>query len=125
MDQGITKDVYDKKHQEYHDRLQCLNIELEEHTRADYDYQTTVATVLSVARRAKVIFESSEIHEKRAFINFLVQNPVVSGRELTFSLKKPFDSVLILADAQTKTTSISADRSSWLRGWGSNPRPRD
>ena len=33
----ITKDVYDKKHQDFADKLQLLNIELEEHTNADYE----------------------------------------------------------------------------------------
>ena len=56
--------MYDKKHQQYHDQLQLLNIELEEHTKADYDYQTTVASVLSLARRANAIFHSSEVHQK-------------------------------------------------------------
>lgn len=55
----ITKDIYDKKHQEYQNRIQLLEIELSEHQKADYDYQTTVATVLSVARRARTIFENS------------------------------------------------------------------
>ena len=64
----ITKDAYDKKHQEYQDQIQLLEIELSEHSKADYDYQTTVATVLSVARRAKTIFEnSSDVAGKRAF----------------------------------------------------------
>ncbi len=53
----ITKDVYDKKHQEYQDKMQTLEIEFSEHRKADYNYQTTLATVISVARRAKTIFE--------------------------------------------------------------------
>ncbi len=44
----ITKDIYDKKHQKLADELQRLEIELSEHRIADYDYQTTVSTVLSV-----------------------------------------------------------------------------
>lgn len=93
----ITKDIYDKKHQEYHDKLQLLNLELEEHTKADFDYQTTVASVLNVARRAKEIFESSETHEKRAFLSYLLQNPKVTGKKLEFDLKPPFNLVLELA----------------------------
>jgi hypothetical protein len=95
----ITKDIYDKKHQEYHDKIQLLNIELEEHTKADYDYQTTVASVLSVARRAKSIFESSEAHEKRAFLNYLLQNPTVNGKKLEFTMRSPFNLVLELASS--------------------------
>lgn len=104
-DKSITKDIYDKKHQEYHDKIQLLNIELDEHTKADYDYQTTVATVLSVARRAKSIFESSEPHEKRAFLNYLLQNPTVNGKNLEFTMRSPFNLVLELASSPT-----------WLRG---------
>ena len=96
----ITKDVYDKKHQEYQDLIQVLEIEISEHRKADYDYQTTVATVISVARRAKSIFEnSSEIAEKRAFLNYLLQNPTVNGKILSFSLHSPFNLVLELADS--------------------------
>jgi len=95
---SITKDIYNKKHQEYADKIQLLEIEMSEHRKADYDYQTTVATVLSVARRAKTIFESSEPHEKRAFLNYLLQNPTVKGKKLEFAIRSPFNLVLELAD---------------------------
>lgn len=104
LEQSITKDIYDKKHQEHHDKLQLLNIELEEHTKADYEYQTTVAVVLSVARRAKQIFESSEPEEKRTFLNYLLQNPTVKEKTLSFTLRSPFDVVLELSSCP-----------SWLR----------
>lgn len=88
---------------------------MSEYQKADYDYQTTVATVLSVARRAKTIFEqSSEVAGKRAFLNYLLQNPTVNGKKLEFSIASPFDLVLELAD-----------RPNWLRRWGSNPQPCD
>lgn len=98
----ITKDTYDKKHQAYHDKIQVLNLELEEHTKADYDYQTTVASVISVARRARAIFEnSSEPAEKRVFLNYLLQNPTVKEKTLGFTLRSPFNLVLELADSPT------------------------
>lgn len=126
LDQSITKDIYDKKHQEYQDQIQTLEIEMSEHQKANFDYKTTVATVISVARRAKEIFEaSSEVSGKRTFLNYLLQNPVVSGKILTFELKSPFNLVLNLADAQRKTTVTNDSRLSWLCGWGSNPRPMD
>ena len=54
---------------------------MSEHSKADYDYQTTVATVIFVARRAKSIFDnSSEPAEKRAFLNYILQNPTVNGK---------------------------------------------
>lgn len=114
-DKSITKDLYDKKHQEYQDQIQTLEIEMSEHQRADYDYQTTVAMVLSVVRRARTIFEnSSEVAGKRAFLNYILQNPIVRGKVLSFELKKPFDLVLNLAEAQTKTAVISDNCPTWL-----------
>ncbi len=128
LDKSITKPDYDKKLQEIMDRIQTLAIEMEEHARADHDYKTTVATVLSVARRSNQIFEGADLQEKRQFINFLVQNPKLKERELVFELKQPMNTVLELAHysaAQRKTTSISTDRPTWLREWDSNPRQAD
>jgi len=62
-------------------------------------YQTTVATVLSVARRAKIIFEkSSDIAGKRQFLSYLLQNPTVNEKKLCFTIASPFNLVLELAD---------------------------
>lgn len=78
---SITKDIYDKKHQEYQDQIQTLEIEMSEHSKADSNYQTTVATVISVARRAKTIFEnSSDASSKRAFLDYLLQNSTLDGK---------------------------------------------
>jgi hypothetical protein len=80
--------------------MQMLEIEMAEHQKADFEYKTTVATVLSVARRARSIFEqSSEIAGKRAFLSYLLQNPTVNGKKLHFTVATPFDLVLELADS--------------------------
>lgn len=80
--------------------MQLLEIEMSEHSKADYEYQNTVATVISVARRVKTIFDnSSEIHEKRALLNYLIQNLTVNGKKLYFSIASPFNLVLELADS--------------------------
>ncbi|HNY35989.1 MAG TPA: recombinase family protein [Candidatus Pacearchaeota archaeon] len=99
IDQSITKDIYDKKHQEYQDKIQTLEIEMSEHRRADYEYQTTIATVISVARRAKTIFEnSSDVAGKRTFLSYLLQNPTLDEKKLCFTIASPFNLVLELAD---------------------------
>ena len=115
MGWGITKDIYDRKHQELQDQIQTLEIEMSEHSKADYDYQTTVATVLSVARRAKTIFDnSSDIAGKRAFLSYILQNPTVNRKKLYFTIASPFNLVLELADSPN-----------WLPGQDSNLRPID
>lgn len=54
-----------------------------------------------LATRVKMIFESSEIQEKRALLNYLIQNPVVSGKKLYFTIASPFNLVLKLSDNPT------------------------
>ncbi len=99
LDKSITKEVYDRKHQEYYDKLQLLAIELEEHQKGDFDYQTTVASVFYVARMAKTIFKGSEPKDKRVFLNYLLQNPTIKAKEPTFTLRSPFNLVLELASS--------------------------
>jgi|GEM_PF-1563907 len=93
--------------------MQTLEIEMSEHSKADYEYQNTVAVVISVARRAKTIFDnSSEPARKRQFLNYILQNPTVNGKKLYFTIASPFNLVLELADSPN-----------WLRELGSNQRP--
>lgn len=112
-DGSITKEDYDRKQQEAKDKQYHLNIELEEHTKADHDYKIHVATVFTVARAMKEIFESSEPLEKRAFLNFLLQNPTVDGKKLDFTLKNPFNLILELAHCRAS--------SNWAPGAGIEP----
>jgi hypothetical protein len=97
IEESITKDDYDKKLEELKDQQYRLSIELEEHTKADHQYHIHVATVINLCRRIKEIFEGSEVSEKRAILNFILQNPTVSAKKLTFTLRKPLDVVLELA----------------------------
>lgn len=94
LDASITKPDYDKKLQELKDKQNNLNIQLEEHTKADHEYHIHAATVLNLARRMKEIFEGSEPNEKRAILNFMFQNSTVSGKTPDFPLKKAFSTIL-------------------------------
>jgi len=98
---GITKETYEDKLHELKDKQHKLGIEIELYTRADKDYLMTVSKVLSLAKRAKTIFESSEIPEKRAFLNYLIQNPTVKRKKLYFSIASPFNLVLELSNNPT------------------------
>jgi site-specific DNA recombinase len=102
IEKTITKEIYDKKHQEYYGKIILLNLELEEHNRGNFEYQTTMATVCSVARRAKEIFESSEPNEKRVFLNYLLQNPTVQEKNLEFTIRSPFNLILDWTDSPSR-----------------------
>lgn len=106
----ITKDVYDKKLQEIEDAIQLRSTELDEHYRADTDYKTTIGLVFSVAQRAEQIFLSSEPDEKRQFLNFLLQNPVVNRKNLYYTMKSPFNLLLNLPTHSNWGATIEAVR---------------
>jgi len=96
----IIQDVYDKKLKEYKEKQTDLLLQMEEHSNADEDFYLNASRVLDLASRALEIFESSETTEKRALLNFLLQNPVLDGKNLIFELKSPFDSILECSQTQ-------------------------
>ncbi len=98
---SITKDEYDRKIKEYKEEQYEITLKLNEYTSADYQYHITAGTVLNLARKAKEIFNSSEITEKRQLLNFLLQNCLLNGRKLEFALRKPFDSIIEYASCPT------------------------
>ena len=108
-DEEITKEDYDKKLIEYDTKQTLISSEMATHQRADKEYYTTIAIILSLAKRAYAIFKSSEPMEKRAFLNFLLQNSKLRGKNLTFELKKPFNGAL-----------VAHSRNNLLRGLDSN-----
>lgn len=98
LDQSITKDEHDKKLQQLKDQQYRISVELDEYTKADHQYHIHVSTVINLSRNMKEIFESSELLEKRAILNYLLQNPTVSGKTLHYTLRNPFNTVLELAN---------------------------
>lgn len=104
-DQSITKPDYDKKMQEYNDKMQLLEIELSEYGKADSEYKIVISTVFSLARRAKEIFDSSEPDEKRQILNYLLQNSTLNEKTPVFTMRSPYNLILGLASSPD-----------WLRG---------
>jgi site-specific DNA recombinase len=94
LDSSITKDDYDRKLKELKEKQYGINIQIEDHTRADETYYVTASTVFNLAKNALSLFESSEVPEKRALLNYLLQNYTVNGKTPAFSLRSPFDTIL-------------------------------
>jgi hypothetical protein len=144
----ITKDIYDRKLKQTKERQYEINSQLETLTHADENYHVTADLVLSLAKRSLDIFNAAETSEKRALLNYLLADARVKDKRLDFKLRSPFDAIITavqtveklekvvecksehleltkISQDKRKTPSISAARSTWLRGWGSNPRPKD
>ena len=111
-DGSITNDFYDKKFKEYTEKQAKLMTEISKHDKANNQYYITANTILNLAKRARKIFENSEVAEKRQFLNYLLQNCQLKDKNLSYKLKTPFDTVL----SASKCSNL-------LPGWDSNPRP--
>lgn len=94
LDGRITDEMYDRKLKEYKERQSAILTEMHIHSDADEEFYLTANMVLKLAQRALQIFKSSEVHEKRQFLNFLLQNCQLEGKNLTFSMRYPFDRIL-------------------------------
>ncbi|MDP6119496.1 MAG: hypothetical protein QF748_00880, partial [Candidatus Pacebacteria bacterium] len=91
IDGKIKEEDHNRKLTEIKEKQQKINIELEGYTDADESYHITARTVLSLAQRAKELFESSEVEEKRQILSFVFQNLSIKEKRLQYSLRSPFD----------------------------------
>ena len=103
----------------------CLR-DIERHQCADRAYLEEGVRLIELAQNAKKLFEKQEAREKRRLLNFLVSNCSWRNRELSVTLRQPFDLI-------ARTTKIDSHRKAagdasnglfenWLPGPDSNQR---
>lgn len=100
LDASITKDVYNKKHQEITQRQYEINRELESHHEGNEQFKIALSMLVTLASRAWDIFKSSTTDEKRQLIGYLFSNLEMKGTTLCYTLKKPFDLFVKLGSYQ-------------------------
>ena len=93
MIRSITKDFYDKKHQEYKAKQEKINVNLDGLQQADEEYYITASYILSLANRAYDLFLSSEPDLKRQLLKLLLQNCEINNGSLRYTLNYPFSAI--------------------------------
>ena len=63
---------------------------MKNHEKADQNFYVTANMVLNLAARAKEIFESSEVEEKRQLLNLVFQNLQLRDASLSVQVQEPF-----------------------------------
>ncbi len=112
LDGRITRDQYDQLLKEYKQKQASVLAKLNQYNKASEEYYITANTILNLAQRAFDIFQRSETEEKRQLLNFVFQNMQLDQRELVFSVRKPFDTLV-----ESNPRPTGGDRRD------SNPRP--
>lgn len=75
-------------------KQQEITSKMQKHVKADEAFYITANTVLNLASRARQLFESSEVDEKRQLLNFVFQNLVLEGEKLAHTLREPFSLIM-------------------------------
>jgi site-specific DNA recombinase len=89
-DENVTVNFFNQKFKEYKDRGREITYEMERYVTTNEGSHVTANTVLSLASRARDIFESSEVDEKRQLLNFVFQNLELKDKKLSVTLREPF-----------------------------------
>lgn len=100
LEGSITRKEYDEKAYKLKQRQHELNAQMESYTKADQRFAITASALFELASRAYDLFESSEIEQKRQLINFVVPNFAVRGKNLEYSIRKPFDQMAHLGKSK-------------------------
>jgi hypothetical protein len=94
LDGLIEEKLYLEKVKAYKSRQLEILEEMKRHEVADENYYITVNTVLNLASRAREIFESSEVREKRQLLNLMFQNLQLRGVSLSVQVTEPFKTMV-------------------------------
>ena len=98
---GITDEMYDSFLREYKEKQAELFEQMQDHSDADEQFYLTANMTLNIAKRAKEIFMSSEVDEKRQLLGFLLQNCSLNEKKLEFTIRSPFNLMLNQSDSIT------------------------
>ncbi|QED23015.1 recombinase family protein [Candidatus Deianiraea vastatrix] len=93
----IRSDEYEEIEQtkkELHEEKHQIELKLSQLNQSDKIFEITFNTILDISSRASDLFKSSEIGRKRKILDLLFPNLSLSGENLHYSLRKPFNEVL-------------------------------
>ena len=94
LDGLIDEVMYLEKVREYKTRQAELVQEMKRHETADQNFYITANMVLKLASRARELFESSEVEEKRKLLSLMFQNLQLDGKTLLISTCEPFTAMM-------------------------------
>jgi hypothetical protein len=91
MDGHITKEVYERKHNDITFRRSEINRLLTESDKGDVNFKTAVSAMIYLMSKTPNLLMSSRIEEKRAILGLLFSNLQLEGSTLRYTLRKPFE----------------------------------
>lgn len=115
LDGPIDERLYLEKVREYKTRQLEIVREMKNHEKADQNFYITANMVMNLAGRAREIFESSEVDEKRELVNLVFQNLKVEGKKMLTDVLEPFHTMIGYKECPTNWRWRDAFRTFDLR----------
>jgi site-specific DNA recombinase len=101
LDGLIDEKLYLEKVREYKKRQIEIAEEMKNHEKADQNFYVTANMVMNLAARAREIFESSEVDEKRELVNLVLQNLKLEDKKMLTETREPFSTMIGYKDCPT------------------------
>jgi len=98
LDGLIDEKMYLERVRESKARQTEILDEMKRHEEADQNFHVTANMVMKLASRARELFESSEVDEKRQLLNFVFQNLQLKDLSLSVQVAEPFNMMMDYED---------------------------
>jgi site-specific DNA recombinase len=95
LDGAVSDEFYRRMAMQWRDEIDRCQHDMTRHLEASSSYLDEGVALLTLARKARQLFESAEGNEKRRLLNFVLSNCVWQHGELRAEYRQPFD---MLAD---------------------------
>lgn len=115
LDGLIDEVMYLEKVKEYKTRQSKIVDEMKRHEVADQNFHITASMVLKLAAKARELFESSEVDEKRQLLSLVFQNLKLRGVSLSVQVYKPFKMMMDYKKCPTNWRWRESN-TSWMSG---------
>jgi site-specific DNA recombinase len=127
LDGNITEDFWKEKDTQWRREKEMVLKKLQAHSKADASYMLTGIRTLELVQKASILYPKKSTLEKRAFLNILLRNSKLDGKDLLLQFREPFDIIAILPEINEekliKNSTISPQNDNWWRWRDLNPRP--
>lgn len=121
LDGIIDETMYLEKVREYKGRQAEILEEMKRHEEADKNFHVTANMVMKLAARARELFESSEVDEKRQLLNFVFQNLQLDEKTLLVDTHEPFTAMMGYKQCPTNWRWLDAFRTLDWKGFSNIP----
>ena len=132
LDQEIDQAFYDRKFEEYSQKVTDLDSRLTKYTQADLDYYRYGSSMLQLANKAAYLYENANDTEKRELLGYILSNCQLFDKKLQVTYRKPFDTIFKHTQSfrtlektvnKRENTLMGASQTMMRTGRDSNPRP--